>query len=81
MNFMFYKHVPPVFGTVFVVFVLQVLAGSARLEEDAPAGRGTEGAGHLGRVLGRGSAQLHQPGLTQLRAHESESEGPQSIQL
>lgn len=30
------------------VFVLQVLVGSAGLEEDAPAGRSTEGAGHLG---------------------------------
>lgn len=28
--------------------VLQVLVGGAGLEEDAPAGRGTEGAGHLG---------------------------------
>lgn len=34
--------------SVFLLFVLQVLVGSAGLKENAPAGRGTEGAGHLG---------------------------------
>lgn len=31
---------------------MQVLVGGAGSEEDAPAGRGTEGAGNLGRVPG-----------------------------
>lgn len=61
--------------------LLQVLVGGPGPEENAPAGRGTGGAGHLGGVPGWGSTQLHQSGLPQLRAHKSEPEGPWAVQL
>lgn len=61
--------------------VLQILVGGAGPEEDAPAGGCTEGARHLGGVSGGGSAQLHQPGLSQLRTHEPKPERPGAIQL
>lgn len=61
--------------------VVQVLVGGAGSEEDAPTGHCTEGAGHLDRVPGWGSPQLHQPGLPQLRTHQPEPERPWAIQL
>lgn len=59
----------------------QFLVGGPGPEENAPAGCGTESAGHLGGVPGWGSTQFHQSGLPQLRAYESEPEGPRAVQL
>ena len=63
------------------MFLLQVLVGGAGHEEEASAGGRSEGAGHLDGVPGRGSSQLHQPGLPQLRAHQPQPEGPRAVQL
>lgn len=60
---------------------LQVLVSSAGSEAAAAPGRAPQGAGDLAGVPGRGSAELHQPGLSQLRAHQPEPQRPRTIQL
>lgn len=59
----------------------QVLAGGAGPEAAAAAGGLLQGAGDLAGVSGRGSAEFHQPGLSQLRAHQPEPQRPGPIQL
>ena len=61
--------------------LLQVLVGGAGSEAAAAPGRVLQGAGDLAGVSGRGGAELHQPGLAQLRAHQPEPEGPRTVQL
>lgn len=61
--------------------LLQVLVSSAGPEAAAAPGCGLQGAGDLAGVSGRGSAELHQPGLSQLRAHQPEPQRPRTIQL
>lgn len=63
------------------LIMLQVLARGAGSEAGAPAGSGTQGGAHLGRVPGRRSTQHHQPGLAQLRTDQPKPEGPRTIQL
>lgn len=74
------RHIPPAPDSLTLPS-MQVLAGGAGPEEDASAGRGPAGSGHLGGVPGWGRPQLHQPGLSQLRAHQPEPEGPRALQL
>lgn len=63
------------------MMLLQVLVSSAGSEAAAAPGSGLQGAGDLAGVSGRGSAELHQPGLSQLRAHQPEPQRPRTIQL
>ena len=60
---------------------LQVLVSGAGSEATAATGGGLPGAGDLAGVSGRGSAELHQPGLAQLRAHQPEPQRPRTLQL
>lgn len=59
----------------------QVLVGGTGSEAAAAPGSVLQGAGDLAGVPGGGSAQLHQPGLPQLRAHQPEPQRPRTIQL
>lgn len=61
--------------------LLQVLVSGAGSEATAAPGCGLPGAGDLAGVSGRGSTELHQPGLAQLRAHQPEPQRPRTIQL
>lgn len=61
--------------------LLQVLVSGAGSEAAAAPGSVLQGAGDLAGVSGRGSAELHQPGLSQLRAHQPEPQRPRTIQL
>lgn len=63
------------------ITLLQVLVSSAGPEAAAAPGSGLQGAGDLAGVSGGGSAELHQPGLSQLRAHQPEPQRPRTIQL
>lgn len=66
---------------IFLPVLRQVLAGGAGPEAAAAAGGLLQGAGDLAGVSGRGSAEFHQPGLPQLRAHQPEPQRPGPIQL
>lgn len=65
----------------FSPMLLQVLASGAGSEAAAAPGGGLQGARDLAGVSCRGSAELHQPGLSQLRAHQPEPQRPRTIQL
>ncbi|XP_013867754.1 regulator of G-protein signaling 6 isoform X4 [Austrofundulus limnaeus] len=75
------RPVPEVSGVRVQLREFTVLVSSAGSEAKTVPRGAPQGSGDLAGVSGRGSAEFHQPGLSQLRANQPEPQGSRTIQL